>query len=369
MKVMEIVSGTGLNGAIRHCWLLSSALVRRGHSVTLVCDPDSWIATQAAGCGIEVIPSDLHRWPIDELRRIAAAAARRRIDVIHTHMSRAHFFGVLLRWLSGVPCVATAHNRHFQLHWMFNDLVIAVSEATRRFHRRANLVSPRRLVTIHNFVDQDRITPADPQTRRRLRHTLGIDERSPLVGSIGDVIPDKGYPYLVQAVPRILAAVPEARFVFVGGENRLPDYVARVKATAERLGVAAKILWTGHRSDVLDLLAAFDLFVAASVEESFGLAILEAMVAGLPVVATAVGGIPEVVRHGVTGLLVPPAQSDALADAVIRLLSDSALARRFGESGRRRALADFALEAQAGRIEAALASVARHAPKYSSRSA
>jgi glycosyltransferase involved in cell wall biosynthesis len=361
MNVMEIVSGTGVNGAIRHCWLLSTALVRRGHGVTLVCNPDSWIASQAAGCGIEVIPSDLHRWPIDELRRIVGAAAGRRIDVIHTHMSRAHFFGVLLRWLSGVPCVATAHNRHLQLHWMFNDLVIAVSEATRRFHRRANLVSRRRLVTIHNFVDQDRIIPADQESRRRMRRSLGIGEQSPLVGTVADVIPDKGYPYLVQAVPRILAAVPQARFVFVGGQNRLPDYVARIKATAERLGVAAKILWTGHRSDIPDLLAAFDLFVAASVEESFGLAILEAMAAGLPVVATAAGGIPEVVRHGETGILVAPAQSDALADAVIRLLSDPALARRFGESGRRRVLTDFALEAQAARIEAALASVARRA--------
>jgi glycosyltransferase involved in cell wall biosynthesis len=218
-------------------------------------------------------------------------------------------------------------------------------------------------------VDQDRITPADPQSRRRMRRSLGIDDRSPLVGAVGDVIPDKGYPYLVQALPRILAAVPEARFVFVGGQNRLPDYVARIKATAERLGVAGKILWLGHRSDVPDLLAAFDLYVGASVEESFPLAILEAMAAGLAVVATAVGGVPEGVRHGETGLLVPPAQSDALADAVIRLLTDPAMARRFGQSGRRRVLAEFGLEAQAARIEAALASVARRAPRYAARSA
>ena len=358
MNILEIVSTTGVNGAIRHCWLLSSALVDRGHAVTFVCDPGSWLAAQAAGRGIDVVASDLHRWPIDELRRIAGVARQRRIDVIHTHMSRAHFFGVLLRWTSGIPCVATAHNRHFQLHWMFNDLVIAVSEATRRFHRRRNLVSPRRLVTIHNFVDERRITPAAPETRRRMRQSLGIDERWPLVGTVGDVVPDKGYPYLVEAVPRILAAVPEARFAFAGGEAEWPDYVARVKATADRLGVASRILWLGHRNDVPNLLAAMDLFVVASVEENFPLAMLEAMAAGLPVVATAVGGIPEGLRDGESGLLVPPRQSEPLADAAIRILSDPALARRFGDAGRRRVLTDFSLESQTARTEAALASVA-----------
>ncbi len=292
MNVMEVVSTTWVNGAIRHCWLLSSALADRGHRVTFVCDPKSWLAKQAAGRGIEVIASDLHRWPIDELRRIARAAAERRIDVIHTHMSRAHFFGVLLRWASGIPCVATAHNRHFQLHWMFNDLVIAVSEATRQYHRRHNFVSPRRLVTIHNFIDQRRITPGSQETRRRMRQSLGIDDRWPLVGAVGEVVPDKGYPYLVEAVPRILAAVPEARFAFAGGDKQWPDYVAQIKATADRLGVASKILWLGHRNDVPELLAVLDLFVVASVEENFPLAMLEAMAAGLPVVATAVGGIP-----------------------------------------------------------------------------
>jgi glycosyltransferase involved in cell wall biosynthesis len=202
-----------------------------------------------------------------------------------------------------------------------------------------------------------------------VRQSLGIDGPSPLVGTVGDLVPDKGYPYLVQAVPRVLTAVPEARFVVVGAEKESPAYTARVKAIAERLGVASKILWLGHRGDVPELLSAFDLFVVSSVEESFPLAILEAMAAGLPVVATAVGGIPEGVRHGETGLLVPPAQSDALADAVIRVLSDPALARRFGESGRRRVMADFAMEGQATRIEAALASVTRHAPRYSKRSA
>jgi len=362
MNILEIVSGKeGTNGAIRHCLLLSRELARRGHRVTLVCRADSWIAARAPRFGIEVLTSDLRRWPTTELRRIAAAALQRRIDVIHTHMSRAHVFGVLLRWMTGTACVATAHNRHFQLHWMLNDLVIAVSEATRRFHRRANLVLPRRIVTIHNFVDQERISGVGPEARRRTRHALGIHEDSPAIGAIGDVTPRKGLLYLVRAMPQILAAVPQTRLIVVGRDDEKPDYVAKVKTAAQSLNVASRIVWTGRRDDVPELLAALDLLVLPSLEESLPLSILEAMTAGLPVVATAVGGVPECVRHGQTGLLVPPAQSDALAEAVIRVLSDATLARRYGQAGRQRVLGEFSPGSQAARIEAALAGVTRRA--------
>ena len=153
MKIMEIVSGTRVNGAILHCLLLSRELVRRGHQVTLVCRPGSWISRQMVDGPIDAFRSDLHRWPPDELRRIAGVIRQRQIDVIHTHTSRANFFGILLRWMTGVPSVATAHSRHVQLHWMFNDRVIAVSEADRRYQRTHNLVRGSRIETIHNFID------------------------------------------------------------------------------------------------------------------------------------------------------------------------------------------------------------------------
>ena len=103
MNIMEVIPGTRVNGAILHCLLLSRELARRGHRVTLVCRPDAWIASQATEQGIEVVPSDLHRWPTDELRRLARFVRQQQIDVIHTHTSRANFFGVLLRWLAVRP--------------------------------------------------------------------------------------------------------------------------------------------------------------------------------------------------------------------------------------------------------------------------
>lgn len=351
MNIMQICSGTGVNGAVVHSLLLSRELVRRGHRVTMVCRPGAWIGEQLACDPVEVIRSDLRRWPPDQLRRIAAVVRQRRIDVVHTHMSSAHFFGVLLRWLVGVPCVATAQSRHFQLHWMFNDRVVAVSDATRRYHQRRNFVRASRIETIPNFVDHRCLSEVSRLTRDRVRGSFGLDDSSPLIGIVGDVIPRKGLIYLVKAMPQILAAVPDTRLLVVGRQADA-DYAADVKAAAERGAAGANVLWAGHRDDVHQMLAAMDLCVLPSLEESLPLAILEAMAAGLPVVATTVGGIPECVSHGVTGTLVPPADSDALAAAIVALLRDPRQRRTFGESGRARVRDHFSSQSQTPRIEA-----------------
>lgn len=356
MRIMEMISGTTVNGAMNHCLLLTRELVRRGHEVTLVCRPTAWIAKQVASEPVEVIASDLHRWPPDELRRVSAIIRERGIDLVHTHMSRAHFFGVLLRWFCHVPTVATAHSRLIQLHWMFNDLVIAVSEATRHYHQTRNLVWPSRLVTIHNFIDDRRIAAVPSDSRARMRASLGFDDASLVVGAIGNVIPRKGHLYLVRALPEILEAVPQTRLLVVGGKQDA-RYVEQVEATAAELGVADRILWTGHREDVPELMTAMDVCVLASLEESLPLVLLEAMAAGLPVVSTAVGGVAECVLDGQTGRLVPPANSHALAKALLELLADPARRQQFGEAGSRRARESFSPESQATAIERAFAQV------------
>ncbi len=356
MHIMEIVSGTEVSGVTAHCALLAKELIRRGHRITLVCRKNAPIADRLRSEPIEIVDSDLHRFPTDQLRRVAKFIAAQGVDVVHTHQSRAHFFGVLLRWFSGVPCVATAHSRHFQLHWMFNDFVIATSQAARRYHSRCNLVSSRRIEVVHNFIDTRPFDNTDPQSRRHVRQSLGLDGDVPLLGVIGRITPGKGIAHLIGALPRITEECPDARLVVVGsGEN---DHLSQLRALAARLNVTSAVVWAGYRDDVPEVLSALDVCVLPSLEESFPLTLLEAMAAGLPVVASDVGGVPECVVPGETGTLVPPGDSDSLAEAIAGLLKDPELGHRFGHSGRARVKEHFSLEGQTARIEAVLSRLA-----------
>lgn len=358
MRIMQIVSGTAVNGAVIHCLMLARALAARGHEITLVCRPGAWIGEQQLD-GIEVFHSTLKRWPLAELRRVGQAAREREIDVVQTHMSSAHFFGVLLRWFGGVPSVATAHCRKAQFHWALNDRIIAVSEATAKFHRRVNLVPRRKMEVVYNFLEDHRFSALSPHVRLAARAQLGLKSHHVAIGTVGDVCQRKGQLYLVQAMPKLLNNVPDARLLLIGGGN--PDYVAACRREAERLHVADAITFCGHRSDVREVLAALDIYTLASVEESFPLSALEAMAAGLPLVTTTAGGLPECVVNGETGFLVRPRDPKALAEALTEIASDMTLRSRFGASGLARAQAHFSSASQTPRIEAALARVARRA--------
>lgn len=360
MKIMQITSGQGVGGATTHCLLLARELAQRGHQMTLLCPPKSWIAERAATEGFPVLQSELRRWPPDDLRRIADFVRQAGIELIHTHMSRAHSFGILLRWTTGVPCVATAHRRSVQLHWMFNDLVIAVSNTMRRFHESYNLVKPNRIVTIHNFADDRTISSQPGEVRQDTRQSLNLADDDFLIGTIGSVVPSKGQLYVVRALPRILAEVPRAKLLIVG-ELESESYVDQINREAEALGVSSHLLWAGRRDDVHRILPALDLSVLASLKGDFPLALLEAMAAAVPVVASEIGGVGECVEAGASGLLVPPADASALAAAVVSLAGDSPRRRAMGEAGQKRLFECFSTQSQIDGIEHALAEVVRRA--------
>lgn len=358
MRIMQITSGLTVNGATTHSLLVGRELATRGHDVVFLCRPDSWIGQEAASEGFDVLTSDMHRWPADELRRISTYIQHRGIDLVHTHMSRAHFFGVLLRWMSGVPSVATAHNCRVQFHWMFNDLVIAVSDKTRRFQESYNLVSPRKIVTIHNFVDEDKICDLSDEQRRQLRASFGVKDEDVLFGAVGAVFSRKGQLHLIRALPHLLEKAPNAKVLLVGDVD-CPKYARQVKAEAETLGVASRVVWAGERDDASRILPAFDVSVLASLEENFPLVLLEAMAASLPVVATDVGGVAECVVSGKTGLLVPPADPAAMGEALASLAVSPESRKAMGQAGRMRLLRSFSARSQIHSVEKALASVVR----------
>ena len=350
MRILQVCSGTLVNGAIVHALLVTRALARRGHDVTMLCRPGAWIGAQLAADPVDVVCSELRRWPLGDLREAAALVRRRNCEAIQTHMSSAHSFGVLLRWMTGVPCVASAQSRHIQLHWAWNDCVVAASESTRRYHCRYNFVRPSRAVVIHNCVDPARFDRCGPETRAAVRRGWGLDENNLCVLCVADLVPRKGQIYLIEALAPLRQRFPHVRLILVGPAKD-PAYAASVAQRTEQLGLSDVVVWAGQQHDLPAVYAAADLGVLPSLEETLPLAVLEAMAARLPVVATAAGGTPECVEHEATGLLVPPADPRRLSEALARLVCDEALRRRFAEAGRRRIEERFSIEHHATALE------------------
>jgi glycosyltransferase involved in cell wall biosynthesis len=169
--------------------------------------------------------------------------------------------------------------------------------------------------------------------RRNLRESLGGATDDPTIGIVAHILPHKGFDDLVQALPLIVQRIPRVRCLVVGEAPR-KKHLDHLLDLAERLAVRDRLVWVGAQEDVLPFLDAMDLFVLPSHTEGLPLTVLEAMAAGRPVVGTAVGGIPEAVRHGETGFVVPPRDPRRLAEAVIDVLANPALAKSRGEAGR-----------------------------------
>jgi len=201
-----------------------------------------------------------------------------------------------------------------------------------------------RFAVVPNGVDLSRFaTPV----RCVFRREFGVPADAPLIGVVARLEPEKGHRYLVEAMPAISAVVPDA-WLAVVGEGSLLD---ELRALATALGVSERVVFTGRRDDVSALTADLTVAVLPSLREAQGISILEAMARRIPVVATAVGGIPEVITSGVDGLLVPPADPVALASAVGSLLANGSLRRRIGEAGYRTVADLFSIDAQVRRIE------------------
>ena len=345
MRVAEIVSARVMNGAARHCVALSAALAERGHEVLLLHRPDLELPPLPAG--VTAADTSFRRTP-GELRALAGRLKAAGTQVNHTHMSSAHFHGALLRTFWGVPTVGAAHARHFQPHWLFNDRVIAPSRSTAAYHLKVNRVAPAKMRVIPNFIDPDAYAP---------RASPGNGPAPLVIGSVADITQGKRPSDLAAAARPLLER--GARLVIAGAELD-PAEAARLRAAAE--GLPVELL--GRRGDVPELLAGFDIFALASEREEMPVAVLEAMAAGLPVVAADTGGLSEMVVEGKTGFLVPPRDVAAFADRLERLAGDAELRARMGAAGRARAVAEFGRDAIVTRIEEVLEEAAALRPGW-----
>ena len=349
LKILQIISGINVNGAVAYCKFLSEQLQQFGHQVSVLCRPDSWIQ-QHLPPSIEVFESDLSRRPL-ELRRVAKWIRQQEFDVMHSHMSSAHAYGVLMRLMTRTPVVATAHQCSLQFHWWMNHRVIANSKSTATYQRRFNLVPASKLSTIHCFTDLDRFLNTTPASVQIVRNEMRLKDDDFVVGLVGNVVARKGHLYLFKAIEEIVASVPNFKLVLIGRFHRRQIYVKRLRNLQRQPALLNRVKWLGLRDNVQDFMAAFDLNVVPSVEEPLGLVALESLATGTPVVATNTGGLPEIIKPHINGLLVPPKNPRALAKAIIAMAKAPETRQRFGENGRRFVQENFNPETLAREVE------------------
>lgn len=307
-------------------------------------------------------------------RRLLARLRRHPPDLIHAHLTDATIWGAALARRLGRPCVATLHvlpqnaaiggwrgapRRRLELRALRRlPAVLAVSGVVREAWVAAGLPAER-VEVAHNGVDTAAFTAAaaDATARAAVRARLGMAPVAPLLATVTVLRHGKGVDTLLAAFERLLAARPEARLVVVGDG---PE-AARLHALAEPLGDS--VHWAGYQARVEPWLAAADLFVLASRDDAFPTALLEAAAAGLPAVAAASGGVPEIVADGETGLLVAAERPEELAAAIEALLADPARRWTMGQAARHRAQERFSLAAWRGRLESVYRRVAGEAER------
>ena len=261
--------------------------------------------------------------------RIAAALERvpTRIHVLHVYASRPHqnkAKQTVYRWIErSLDRITTRY--------------VAVSEAAKMYGVNAGIMSADKVDVVFNAVE-----PASTSGRsnEETRRVLGLGEHTRVVGTLGRYEFQKGIRYILEAAPAVLAQQPDTQFLIVGDGPLRPQLVA----LASRLGIDHAVRFTGWRDDVPDVLRVMDVFCLASLWETFGLVLVEAMLAELPVVATRVDAVPEVVADEETGVLVPPGDPPALAGAILRLIEDGQEARRMGAAGLERARRRFSMD-------------------------
>ena len=291
--------------------------------------------------------------------QVLAELRRERYDMVCATCSTAGMFGRLAGFLAGVrhrvliiQVYAALPSHSWPRRFVFGlverllDRIttsyVAVSEATKSSGVASGVLTAEKVTVIHNGVAVADGTEGGP----RLREQLGLAD-FPVVGFAARLEEQKGPLIFIEAAHRIRQVMPEARFV-VFGEGPMIEDCRRAIAS---YGLDHTVILAGWRTDTENMLGSIDVLCLSSLWEQFPLSILEAMMVGRPVVATAVDGIPEAVVDGVTGFLVPPRDPDALAAALLRVLRDPALARRMGEAGRQRALELFTVEAMIRKYE------------------
>ncbi len=362
MRILYAVTGKEFGGAVRHVLQLIRHMAAKGHTVGLVAAPEIKEVLRTQGAEVQFYPNPHFVHPIRPDKDVQALMPVRRAlrefspDLVHAHSTKAGYAVRLWAAIYGIrPILFTAHGWAFaegrelwlrrllagaeRLCARVTQKIICVSWYDRDLALKWKVARPDQLAVVYNGIEPAPFLHADG---RGVREQYGLDNE-PVVTFVGRLAPQKNPLLLLEA----FAKVPRGKLLIVG-DGQLHSHVAKAIG---KLGLGERVVLVGFQANVPDILAASDVVALSSRWEGLPYVVIEAMMAGLPVVSTAVGGVPELVEDGKTGFLVPSGDADKLASALTTLLEDERLRQRMGAAARERALREFTLDQMLSRTE------------------
>jgi glycosyltransferase involved in cell wall biosynthesis len=340
-----------------------------GHRAMLIAHAAGELRQRAAE-GLDLVPlAPKNEMDLSAAWRLSRLIKQLRPDVIHAHDPHGVAMAALAlsmrmggsRTASAVPPLVASRRVDFHMkanalsRWKYRqvDCFICASDAIRQMVI-ADGVPADHAVTIHEGIDLGRVAAAP---RADLHGDLWLPHDAPIVGNVAALVPHKGQRHLIEAAIGVIRKVPDARFVIAGEGELRPTLERQIKDHH----LEKHVFLVGFRPDILSVHKAFDIFAMSSVTEGLGTSLLDAMACGKPIVATTAGGMPEVVVDGTTGILVPPRNHEAMADAIVTLLRDENLRETMGAAGEARVRAQFSAERMVQRTLVVYERVAEHA--------
>jgi glycosyltransferase involved in cell wall biosynthesis len=359
---------------------LINRLSGKRYKIMVTCLPTGVFIEKIKGTGVQVRPVDMsNRFNPRVILQLADLMKREKVDIVHSQGARADFFARMAAKFAGVPIVIstvpmpvegfdvspirkliyTVFNRFSE---RFVDRFIVVSDALEKAMIEKHKIEPQKVVKIYNGIETDEYCMADEEIvcrRSRFRKESGLGEDVPVIGVIGRLVWQKGFKYFIEAIPDVLKEFKEARFLLVG-EGKLED---ELKAKSRKLKLEDKIIFTGFMSDIKDVLASIDILVIPSLHEGLPVVLLESMAMMKSIVATNIEGVMEILENGVTGLLVPPRDIKALAEAIINMLTHKDEALQMGITARKVVTERFGVDIMVQKVEDVYEELLQHNQK------
>lgn len=348
MKVLQVCSARSIGGGERYLADLSNSLARRGHDVFVALAPDAPLKNELSAVPKDNILFSRMRNALDVFSafELADFARENEIEIIHAHLARDYPLAAFAARLAKKPFVLTRHvlfplNRLQKFFLKKVCGIIAPSNAIADALKKQNLFSPDKITIIRYGINLNHFS-----------RTEKLQNETFTVGTIGHLAPIKGHDVFIRAAEIVLQKRENIRFVIVGedksrtGENR-----REIEKQITESGLQSKIELAGWTDDVRPFLQKFDLFVSAARAEAFGLVIVEAMLYGLPVVATRSEGALEIIENGASGILVPNEDAETLAKTILELFDDKNKREHLSRNGRRRVEEHFSLEKMVAKTE------------------